>query len=141
MKNFILILLFIPALASANGVKEPSKMIHVYAKHYNSKNLKGLLSLYDAKASLVNGKGQAISGKKALHDEVKAFLGLGGKITVSNISTFKNGDLALTHNRYTLKTTDAKGAPQVIEGVTAEILKKGKNGNWYFLIDNPAVPK
>ena len=113
---------------------KPQELHELFLKYFNSKDLDGLLTLYEDDGVLVATPGQPAQGKDAIRTELENFLALGGQIEFTAESApIVNGPVALTHGRWRL-TPDA-GDP--MEGETAEVSRVGEDGVWRYVIDNP----
>lgn len=47
--------------------------------------------------------------------------------------SYELGDLALTHGHWKMTV----GGETVAEGKTAEVARRGPNGDWRYILDNP----
>lgn len=113
---------------------QPQELHELFLKHFNEKDLDGLLTLYEDDGVLVATPGQLAQGKDAIRTELENFLALGGRIEFTAESDpIVNGPVALTHARWRL-TPDAGDA---MEGETAEVSRLGEDGVWRYVIDNP----
>lgn len=116
------------------GANEPDQMHELFTKFFNSKDIDGLLTLYEDNAVLLSAPGQPVTGKAAIKDAIAMFLSMGGTMEFINESApVVNGDIALTHGKWRLtpETGDA------MEGSTAEVVRKGADGTWRYAVDNP----
>ena len=48
-----------------------------------------------------------------------------------------SGDIALTQNKWTIKTIEPDGSPIEGTGISAEVIRRQADGSWKFIIDNP----
>jgi ketosteroid isomerase-like protein len=109
---------------------EPGQVIEVFEKKFNSGDLEGLLRLYEDDA-VVPAENGVLSGKAAIKDWLQAFLDTGAKLSFKGSAVFQTGDIALTHNSWSM------GGDQPMEGVTAEVVRRQEDGSWKYIIDNP----
>ena len=117
------------------GANEPGQMHELFGKFFNSKDVDGLLSLYEPDAVLLQGGGQTASGTDQLREALGAFLAMDVTIEFgANAVTAQSGDTALTHGSWKLVTKDGQPAG---EGRTAEVLRRGADGQWRYILDNP----
>jgi ketosteroid isomerase-like protein len=112
------------------GAKEPGEVIGIFEDKFNSGDLDALMELYEDDAVFPSEEGPLV-GKDAIRGALKAFLDTGGKISFSASVAFQAGDIALTHAAWKLD------GDTPMEGATAEVLHKGSDGNWRYIIDNP----
>ncbi len=119
------------------AASSPQELHERFLKYFNSKDVDGVLSLYDDDAVLVAAPDQKAHGTDAIRGAIEEFVGLGGQIEfVAEAEPIVVGDLALTHARWRL-TPDVGDA---LEGETAEVSRRGTDGKWRYLIDNPWGP-
>ncbi|BCJ48287.1 hypothetical protein GCM10010168_26470 [Actinoplanes ianthinogenes] len=50
---------------------------------------------------------------------------------------YTTGDLALTVVEWSIRGTARQGFPLDVHGVAADVLRRGPDGRWRYLIDNP----
>ena len=77
-------------------------------------------------------------GKKAAGDVMAAFLGLRPKIDARPTRCVIASDLALLVTEWTLEATEPDGTRSRSSGRTADVLRRGTDGMWRYVIDNPA---
>jgi ketosteroid isomerase-like protein len=73
-------------------------------------------------------------------DEIRAiwvgFVALGGTMTLETRYAVEQGDIALLSNTWTFE-----GAGMTVSSTTAEVARRGPDGQWRYVIDNPfALP-
>jgi uncharacterized protein (TIGR02246 family) len=116
------------------GAESPQQMHELFAKFYNSQDVEGLLSLYEDDAILLAAPGLPAQGKDAIRGALQMFVGMGGTITfTAEAEPMINGDLALTHAKFKM---EADGMDPM-EASTAEVVRRGADGKWRYVIDNP----
>jgi uncharacterized protein (TIGR02246 family) len=114
---------------------EPGQVIEHFCKMFNSGDLDGLLNnLYEDDAVFIPMPADApTSGKAAVAEALKGFLGTQGTLNILATTTIRSGDIALTHTRWRLDIPNA----DAMESVTAEIVRRQPDGTWKYAIDNP----
>jgi len=117
------------------SANEPTQVIEVFAKLFNSGDMDGLMdTLYEDDVVLVPGPGAEVAkGKDAARAVLQEFLNLGGTITIEAAAAYEMGDIALTHSKWKL---DVPGA-DAMTGTTAEIVRRQPDGSWKYVVDNP----
>jgi uncharacterized protein (TIGR02246 family) len=113
------------------GAAEPGQVIEQFEKLFNSGDLEGLLTLYADDCVVPGQEGAVLRGKEAIREWLKAFIDTGAKLSFSGSVVFQAGDIALTHNAWSM----SGDAP--MEGVTAEVVRKQADGTWCYIVDNP----
>ncbi len=116
------------------GARTPGEIHEQFAKFFNSKDVEGLLTLYEDDAVLVVAPGQTARGKDEIRATYEAFFMMNGTITfTAEAEPFECGDIALTHAKWTI---DAPGLDAIVAS-TAEIARRGADGLWRYVVDNP----
>ncbi len=103
----------------------------------NTGNLNALVALYEPGASFATEPGKFVSGSAAVREALKGFLALKPKITFNVRRVISSGDVALVHADWNITGTGPDGKPVKMEGRSAEVVRRQRDGTWLFLIDNP----
>jgi uncharacterized protein (TIGR02246 family) len=112
------------------GAGTPKELHQLFVKHFNAKDVEGLLGLYEDDAVLVASPGEPVQGK----DAIEGFLAMGGTVEfLAESEPVVNGQIALTHGRWRMVVED--GEP--MEAETAEISRLDADGKWRYVVDNP----
>lgn len=109
-----------------------------FAKCFNSRDMEGLLDLYEADAVFVRGPEDHVSGRASIRKALQEFLDTGGQIAFRTRHAVQHGEIALLSNEYTLRGVDGEGKPFTISGKTSEVLRRQSDGRWLYIIDHPA---
>ena len=120
----------------ATLAKTPHDLATLFAQYLHAGDIDGLASLYDEDARMVTGPGQSITGMAAIRENLSGFLSLKPTIAFGNSVVVENGDLALVHAKWTLSGAGPEGAVE-LAGLTSEVVRKGADGGWRYLIDDP----
>ena len=116
------------------GASEPGQVIELFAKYWNSQDFEGLRSLYEDEAVYVQGPGMPnLEGAGPIVEGLRAFAG--GTMTILSSASVVRGDIALTHNRWSLQYP---GGSDPMQGETAEVVRRQPDGQWRYAIDNPS---
>src|SRR5581483_3626775 len=116
------------------GVQEPKQMHEQFAKYFSSKDSDGILTLYEDDAVLLAAPGAPVSGKAAIKESLEGFFAMNGTMEfVGEADPLVSGDLALSHGKWRLTLPDG----QVMEASTAEVMRRGSDGMWRYVLDNP----
>lgn len=94
------------------------------------------ITLYEPDASFVSA-GETVTGTAAIRAVLQGFAATKPVFTIKPKPTVQSGDVALTGNHWSLIGTDAQGEPLSMSGSSYEVVRRGADGNWRFLIDNP----
>ncbi len=117
------------------GANEPGQMHEVFAKFFNSKDIDGLISLYESDAAFAPAPGESVTGTKQIRASLEAFLAMDLAIEFGEKTiVLATDDLALTHGSWKLVAKDGAAAG---EAMTAEVVRRGEDGTWRYALDNP----
>ena len=98
----------------------------------NSKDLDGVMALYEPEAVFAVKPGEVVKGTKAIREIFSRLLKAGITIEVEKSAIIDAGDVATCINR-----THVKGGGYGSEPLLSfDVLRKQANGEWLFLIDN-----
>ncbi|WP_394838559.1 SgcJ/EcaC family oxidoreductase [Pendulispora rubella] len=122
-----------------NDVRHPRDMNEAFAQAVNSGSIDALLALYEPDAVLIGQDGSERRGLAAIREELTALLALGGKIEAKNRFAVTLGDTALLSADWKLETTTPDGAPLVVGGRTAEVVRRQPDGRWLYVLDHPSA--
>ena len=116
------------------GAGTPKELHQLFVKHFNAKDVEGLLGLYEDDAVLVASPGEPVQGKDAIRQAIEGFLAMGGTVEfLAESEPVVNGKIALTHGRWRMVVEN--GEP--MEAETAEISRLDADGKWRYVVDNP----
>ncbi|MGN9836547.1 YybH family protein [Nonomuraea sp. H19] len=116
--------------------KRPEDVPMVFAERFNSGDLSAVMEVYESGAVFVPEPGSALTGTGAEAANAD-FLGLGLPITVRPRHVYTTGDLALLIVDWVIDGTDSGGSPVHIEGTATDVARRGPDGCWRYVIDNP----
>ncbi|MEV4253510.1 DUF4440 domain-containing protein [Spirillospora sp. NPDC049652] len=114
----------------------PEDVPMVFAERFNSGDLEAVAEVYEDGAVFVPGPGTALTGDQALAANAE-FVGLGLPITVRPRHVYATDDLALLIVDWSIDGTDPDGEAVHIEGTATDVARRGPDGHWRYVIDNP----
>lgn len=115
----------------------PETMHEHFMQAFNSGDLDGLMDLYEPGIVFVPQPGQLAEGTDQVREALKGFLALNGPIDLRPISIMQSGDLALIVSHWSLDGTGPDGTPLSLASNTVEVVRRGDDGSWRYVIDNP----
>jgi uncharacterized protein (TIGR02246 family) len=115
----------------------PERAIALFSERLNEGDLEGAVALYDPEASFAPEPGAEVSGRDAIRGALQGFFDLEPTIEGDVQSVLRSDDLALVHNRWTLRGRQPDGQEISMEGVSADVVRRQADGSWRILIDNP----
>lgn len=96
------------------------------------------IELYEPDASFVNA-GEIVTGLAGIRAIMETFAAVKPKFDIRPKPTVQSGDIALTGNNWSLTGTDVSGNAMEMSGSSFEVVRRGADGNWRFVIDNPDI--
>ena len=121
------------------AIDAPHVLNQRWAAAFNDRDLTALMDMYEPDAVLVPGPGAPpVQGHDAIRAALEWFLGLGGTLQFTPHYWTVAGDLVLSSIAFTMEGGhDADGHPVPLQGVTAEVARRGTDGVWRYVIDDP----
>lgn len=115
----------------------PETMHEHFMQAFNSGDLEQLLELYEPDAIILPQPGQLAEGTDQVREALRGFMALNGPIDLHPIDILQTGDLALIVSHWTLDGTGPDGNPISVASNTMEVVRRGDDGSWRYVIDNP----
>ncbi len=122
---------------AAKKATTPAELHSRFIQALNAGDLDGLLALYTDDSVLLPSDGQLARGCKAIREAYSMLVALRPVIQLNTRRITDNGDIALLSADWRLKGAGPDGSPIEMAGRSAEVARRGKDGNWYYLIDDP----
>ena len=116
--------------------ERPDEVPAVFAERFNSGDATALAQVYEEAAVLVAQPGTPVTGPD-LHAANSRLQRLGIPISVRPRHVYRNADLALLIVDWTIEGTDPDGRAVHIEGTATDVARRGPDGRWRYVIDNP----
>ncbi|WP_395573384.1 YybH family protein [Streptomyces sp. BK79] len=114
----------------------PEEVPAVFAERFNSGDAAALAQVYEDAAVLVPQPGTPATGPD-LHAANGRLQGLGVPIAVRPRHVYRSGDLALLIVDWVIDGTGREGETVHVEGTATDIARRGPDGRWRYVIDNP----
>jgi uncharacterized protein (TIGR02246 family) len=115
----------------------PAQVIQRFAELMSAGDTTSALALYEPDATFVIEPGNAVTGFEAIGAALESFAALQPAIDGEIEQVVATRDLALVANRWTLKGTGPDGAPVLLAGRSADVLRRGEDETWRIAIDDP----
>ena len=103
----------------------------------NRGDLETAVMLYEPDAVLVVQPGTLARGSKQIRDGLAGFIALKATLRSEAEEVVEAGDLALYMGRWNLRGTDPAGKVIVMNGESADVLRRHEDGRWLIALDNP----
>ena len=101
-------------------------------KCVNSKDLEGIVALYEPEAVFAIKPGEVVKGTAAIRKVFSQFLEAGVTLEVKKSAIIDAGDVATCINRVQVKGGGFGAEPLL----SFDVLRRQANGTWLFIIDN-----
>jgi uncharacterized protein (TIGR02246 family) len=115
------------------SVARPADVSASFARLFNARDKSGLLDLYVADAMLTVDGGAIARGRAEIEAMFTPMLAGTLKIDARCATCHAAGDVAIVRTEWTLRAPDGSVA---MEGASAEVLQRGADGRWRFVIDD-----
>jgi ketosteroid isomerase-like protein len=106
-----------------------------YSSAFNRGDIDQLISFYEEEAVFV-GPGGNVCGKAAIGDLLRAYLAQGLQMSITSERSVEAGDIGLLINSYVICSAAGE---VILQGRSSEVLRKGKEAQWRFVIDDPTI--
>ncbi|MEU9714005.1 DUF4440 domain-containing protein [Streptomyces sp. NPDC047976] len=116
--------------------ERPEEVPAVFAERFNSGDAAALAEVYEDGAVLVARPGAPVTGAELLAANGR-LQDLGVPISVRPRHVYRNGDLALLVVDWVIDGTGRDGAAVHVEGTATDVARRGPDGRWRYVIDNP----
>jgi ketosteroid isomerase-like protein len=115
----------------------PDKTTEVFMHYFNLGNVDDLIAAYYEKNAVIAGSPGNIARGAALKEALLPYFSLNGKISGATRHTLINEDIALLILDWAVEFADDKGNPARYAGTSTDVVRKGADGVWRCVIDNP----
>ncbi|MBF6230602.1 nuclear transport factor 2 family protein [Nocardia farcinica] len=116
------------------GAATPEELATLFTRYFNAGDLDGLLSLYEPGAVLFPMPGERRTGLDAIRESLRGMLDSGARIELTVRGVHVAGELALIANDSVLTGAGPDGT---LVSTTTEIARRGSDGSWRYVLDDP----
>jgi ketosteroid isomerase-like protein len=104
---------------------------------FNSGKADVMLEMYDPEAVFISSDGRTVTDQAEIAAELEGFLNLRLPMEATARHVFVADDIAQIVLDWSLDGTGPDGTHLHIEGTACDIARRGTDGIWRYLIDNP----
>jgi uncharacterized protein (TIGR02246 family) len=115
----------------------PADVIEAVADGLVAGDLERVISLYEPDATFAPEPGHSIRGRGAIRQALAAFIALKPQMTGEIEKVLIADNIALVQNRWALRGRQPDGTAVEMSGTSADVLRRGEDGRWRILIDDP----
>jgi len=113
-------------------MQNPTDIHAEFIRAFNAGDASALLALYEPEAVFVPQPGVEARGLAEIAEALKPYLESGMKIAMTTAFVIESGDLALMAGEWVLT-----GGPDGLKGKSSEVVRRGADGGWRYILDNP----
>jgi uncharacterized protein (TIGR02246 family) len=117
------------------GSQSPETTALQFFERFNAGDIKGFCQLFAEDAVFTYDGQQMATGREQIARAIEGFFLAGLQMRGRAVSTYVNGDIALTRIAWELH--DAKGNAMA-SGVSTEVQRREADGLWRYIIDDAA---
>jgi len=115
----------------------PEGIVPALLAHLNSLDVDTMLGFYDPEGLIVDAAGVAHVGREAIGRELSKYFRLGLQMSITQRHLFVAGDIASLILDWSYIGTARDGTKINMVATATDIARRGPDGLWRYLIDNP----
>ena len=115
---------------------EPEGMVAALLERFNSGKVSAMMGMYAPEAVFVAADGRTITDHSEIAAELERDLMLGLPLEAKARHVFVTDDIAEIVLDWSIDGTGPDGKHVHLEGSAADILRRGADGFWRYIIDN-----
>jgi uncharacterized protein (TIGR02246 family) len=114
----------------------PEDVIPALVERFNSRDLDAMMELYSPEAVFVANDGRTITDRSEFAALFQRDMNLGVPLKANVRHVFVGGDTAQIILDWAIDGTDAEGKQVHVHGTASDIMRRGADGVWRYIIDN-----
>lgn len=122
---------------AATGPAEPAEVARAFEQRFNAGDADALATLYDPQAVFVPAPGQPLDQPESIGQALRGFLGMSVPMAMTVRHVYRSGDTALLVVDWRMDGRAPDGRPVALSGTGTDVVRRGADGVWRYLIDNP----
>ena len=115
---------------------EPEGIVASLIERFNSGKVSAMMGLYASEAVLIANDGRTITDRAEIAAELERDLRLGLPLEAKARHVFVAGDIAQIVVDWSIDGTGPDGKHVHVGGSASDIVRRGADGLWRYLIDN-----
>jgi ketosteroid isomerase-like protein len=115
---------------------EPEGVAVALRERFNSRKVSEMIPLYEPEAVLIKNDGQPVTGHAEIAAELERDLRLGLPLEAKARHVFVAGDIAEIVLDWSIDGTGPDGEHVHLGGSASDVVRRGADGLWRYLIDN-----
>lgn len=115
----------------------PEGIVPALLAHLNSLDVEAMLDFYDPEGMIIDATGTPHVGRKAIGAELEKYFSLGLKMSIIQRHMFVADNIAALTLDWSYIGTARDGTMINMVATATDIARRGNDGLWRYLIDNP----
>ncbi|NML23919.1 hypothetical protein HHL16_23765 [Pseudoflavitalea sp. G-6-1-2] len=115
----------------------PDMTTEVFIHYFNQGNVDNLIDAYYEKGGVIAAAPGVSAQGTDLKNALIPYFSMNGKISGKTRHTLINGDIALLILDWSVEYKDEAGNDATYSGTSTDVVRKGADGIWRCIIDNP----
>jgi ketosteroid isomerase-like protein len=115
---------------------KPEDVIPSLVERFNSRNLDAMMDLYSPEAVFIANDGRTITDRSEFAALFQRDMNLGVPLKANVRHVFASGDTAQIVLDWSIHGKDADGKLVHVHGTASDIMRRGEDGVWRYIIDN-----
>jgi uncharacterized protein (TIGR02246 family) len=119
----------------------PEELHELVEAGFNDADIEALIDLYDEDATqVIPPEGERASGKQAIRAALERTLAMRPQARMEVVDKVEGDGLAVTDGRWRMSGTAEDGSEVEMSGRGTMVSRRGPDGIWRIVIDNPLSP-
>jgi ketosteroid isomerase-like protein len=114
---------------------KPEDMVAALVERFNSGKVDELMPLYEPEVMLVKPDGRTVTGHAEMAADLKHLVSF-GRLKANTRHVFTNDNIAVIILDWAIDGTGPDGEHMHFHGTASDVLRRGADGVWRYLIDN-----
>ena len=115
---------------------EPEGVVPSLIERFNSGKISAMMGLYEPEAVLIADDGRTVTDRAQIAAELERDLSLGLPLEARARHVFVAGDIAEIVLDWSIEGTGPDGKQVHLGGSASDIVRRGADGLWRYIIDN-----
>ncbi|MBF8187518.1 DUF4440 domain-containing protein [Nonomuraea sp. K274] len=115
---------------------EPEGVVASLRERFNSGKVSAMMTLYEPEAVFIARDGRTVTGHTEIAAELERDISLGLPLKAKARHVFVAGDIAQIVLDWSIDGTGPDGKHVHLEGSASDVVRRGADGIWRYLIDN-----
>jgi ketosteroid isomerase-like protein len=115
---------------------KPEDMAAALRERFNSGKASEMIPLYEPEAVLIKPDGRPVAGHAEIEADLEHWVSFGLPLEVTARHVFTNDNIALIILDWSIDGTGPDGQQLHFGGSASDVLRRGADGIWRYLIDN-----